>query len=169
MADSVIKEYVAIHAKKLSEVQNELACKREALAILATLGTTKQWIGENFSLGDVSRFSDQDVEKYFVRYQSVLGKRVTGDLADAIIDVGVKATSYVLPIDAADETTKDLKKNDLVMRELSTFTGYLALNAGRLVALAAELFFLAKHVDIEKTKGMLNRNSTTCRTSVVSS
>ena len=29
------------------------------------------------------------------------------------------------------------------MRELSTFTGYLALNAGRLVALAAALFILA--------------------------
>ena len=37
-------------------------------------------------------------------------------------------------------------------RELSTFTGYLALNAGRLVALAAVLFILAKHVDIDKSK-----------------
>ena len=69
MADSVIKEYVDIHAnKKPSEVQNELASKREALAILATLGTTKEWIGENFSLGGVNKLSDQDVEKYFVRY-----------------------------------------------------------------------------------------------------
>ena len=64
MVDSVIKEYVAIHSdEKPSEVQNELESKREALAILATLGTTKGWIGENFSLGDVSRLSDQDVEK----------------------------------------------------------------------------------------------------------
>ena len=38
------------------------------------------------------------------------------------------------------------------MRELSTFTGYLALKAGRLVALAAALFIVAKHVDIEKPK-----------------
>ena len=87
-----------------------------------------------------------------MRYQAVLGKRVTGDLTDTIIDVGVKATSYVLPIEDVDETTKDIKKNDLVMRELSTFTDYLALNARRLVALAAALFILAKHVDIEKPK-----------------
>ena len=38
------------------------------------------------------------------------------------------------------------------MRELSTFTGYLGLNAGRLVALATALFILAKHVDIKKAK-----------------
>ena len=45
MADSVIKEYVAIHSdKKPSEDINELASKRETLAILAMLGTTKEWI-----------------------------------------------------------------------------------------------------------------------------
>ena len=77
-----------------------------------------------------------------MRYQAVLGKRVTGDLTDTIIDVGVKATSFLLTLDDVDETTKDIKKNDLVMRELSTFTGYLALNAGRIVALAAALFIL---------------------------
>ena len=38
------------------------------------------------------------------------------------------------------------------MCELSTFTGYLASKAGRLVPLAAALFILAKHVDIEKPK-----------------
>ena len=64
MADSVIKEYVAIHSdKKPSEDINELASKRETLAILAMLGNTKEWIGENFSSGDVSRLSDQDAEK----------------------------------------------------------------------------------------------------------
>ena len=84
------------------------------------------------------------------RYQSVLGKSVTGDLTDTIIDVGVKATSYVLPIDDVDETSKDLKKNDLVTHELSTFAGYIALNGGRLVALTAALFIVAKYVKLGK-------------------
>ena len=153
MANSVDEDYVTPHSEdKKAPEPSKIEAKSESLAILATLGTTKDWIGENFSLGDVTRLSDKDVEKYFLRYQVVLGKRVTGDLTDIIIDVCPKVASYVLPINDVNETTKDLKKNDLVVRELSTFTGYLALNAGRLVALAAALFILAKHVSLEKPK-----------------
>ena len=73
MADSLIKEHVTPHSedKKVSE-PSDIEEKRESLAILATVGTTKEWIGENFFLEDVSRLSDKDVEKYFLRYQSVL-------------------------------------------------------------------------------------------------
>ena len=146
MLDSVIYDYVNEPPKEVPDIE----AKRESLAYLATLGTTKDWIGENFSLGDVKRLSDKNVEKYFLRYQAVLGKRATGNLTDAIIDVGAQAAAYVLPIDDVDEAAKDLKKNDLVTRELSGFAGYLALNAGRLVAIAIRFFRLAKHISLGK-------------------
>ena len=34
------------------------------------------------------------------------------------------------------------------MRELSTFVGYLALNGGRLLALASAILIIAKHVKL---------------------
>ena len=119
MANSVIEDYVTPYSENKkppppSEDDDDIEAKREALAILATLGTSKELIGVDLSLGDVERLSVKDVVKYFLRYQSVLGKRVTDDLTDTIIDSGVKATSYVLPITNVDETAKDLKKNDLV-------------------------------------------------------
>ena len=73
-------------------------------------------------------------------------KKVTGDLTDTVIEVGSKATSYILPIDDVDDLSNELKNNDVVTRNLSTFAGYLALNGGRFVALATALFIIAKHV-----------------------
>ena len=100
------------------------------------------------TLGDVKRLSVKDVEKYYIRYQAVLGEKVTGGLTDTAIEVNSKATSYVLPIDDPDDLSKDLKNDDLVMRELRTFVGYLALNGGRFVALASALFVVAKHIKL---------------------
>ena len=100
------------------------------------------------SLGDVKKMSQKDVEKYYVRYQAVLGKHVTGELTESVIDVTSKATSYVLTIDDTDELSKELHNNDAVMRELSALVGYLALNGGRFVALAIAIFIIAKHVKL---------------------
>ena len=90
--------------------------------------------------------SQKDVEKYFVRYQAVLGQRTTGGLAETAIEATTKAVSYVLPIDDTNEVSKELHNNDVVMREMSTLVGYLALNGGRFVALATAIFIIAKHV-----------------------
>ena len=70
MADSVIQDYVKPNSEEPSD---DLETKREALAIIATLGTTKEWICEKLSLENVKRLPDKDVEKYYLRYQSVLG------------------------------------------------------------------------------------------------
>ena len=90
--------------------------------------------------------SQKDVEKYFVRYQAVLAQRTTSGLAETVIEATTKATSYVLPIDDTNEVSKELHNNDVVMRELKTLVGYLAVHGGRFVALATAIFIIAKHV-----------------------
>ena len=55
-------------------------CKRESLAILATIGNTKEFLGVNMSLGDFHKLLENDVEKYYVRYQAVLGQQLTDRL-----------------------------------------------------------------------------------------
>ena len=56
--------------EKLSETEID----RESLAILASLGSTKEYLGEELSLGDIKKLKEADVLKYYNRYQSVLGK-----------------------------------------------------------------------------------------------
>ena len=84
MANKVIEDYVApvLKDKKAPTslppvlpappvppvpTNNEIATKRESLAILATIGNTKEFIGVNMSLGDVHKLSENDVEKYYVK------------------------------------------------------------------------------------------------------
>ena len=57
-----------------------------------------------------------------------------------------KVSSIKIIIDDTNEVSKQLHNNEVVMRELSTIVGYLALNGGRFVALATVIFIIAKHV-----------------------
>ena len=40
--------------------------KRESLSILASLGTTKEFLGVEMSLCDIKKLSTKDVEKYYL-------------------------------------------------------------------------------------------------------
>ena len=128
----------------------EVEIKQESLAILASLGTTKEYLGVDMSLGDVKKLSVKDIEKYYNRYQAVLGKKISGGLVDSSLQLVSKVISYVVPVDDIEALCLDLKNDDLVNRELTNIVGLLALKAGRLTALASGLFQVVKHVKIGK-------------------
>ena len=138
--------------------EDDLEVKRESLAILASLGTTEEFIGKAMSLGDVKRLSPKQVEKYFNRYKTVMGKKVTGGLVESAISAASVLISYVIPVDDVEALNEDLKNDDLVRRELSNFAGLLVLKGGRLVALASGLFKVAKHVKLRPTEEMVKEN-----------
>ena len=121
--------------------------KRESLAILASLGTSKDYLGVQMSLGDVKKLSKKDVVKHYYRYQSKLGKQVTGGLVENVIKLASKLVSNVIPINDGDALSDDLLKDELVKRELTTAAGYLVLKGGRFVALASALFHVVSHVN----------------------
>ena len=121
--------------------------KRESLAILASLGTAKDYLGVQMSLGDVKKLSPKDVEKYYYRYQSILGKQVTGGLVENVIKLASKVISNVIPIDNNETLSSDLLQDELVRRELTNAAGYLVLKGGRFVALASALFHVVSHVN----------------------
>lgn len=64
---SDIKDYLEDEPLESRQVErDEDVCeeRRESLAILASLGETKTYLGENMSLGDVKKLSSKDVDKY---------------------------------------------------------------------------------------------------------
>ena len=105
-------------------------------------------VGVQMSLGDVKRLSPKDVEKYFYRYQNIVGKQVTGGLVENAIKLASRLVSVVIPIDDGDALSNDLLQDELVKRELSTAAGYLVLKGGRFVALASALFHIVKHINL---------------------
>ena len=131
---------------------DDLESKRESLSILASLGTTKEFLGVEMSLGDIKKLSTKDVEKYYLRYQTILGKQLSSSLVDSAVLAASKAVSMVVSIDDTEQLYQDLKSDEIIKRELSSFAGLLILKGGRLVALASAFFQVAKHINIGKSQ-----------------
>ena len=139
-------------------LDEKIEAERESLAILASLGTTKEFLGVEMTLGDIAKLSPKDVMKYFTRYQVTMGKQVTGGLVDSALQATSKVISYALPIDDSDALGKDLKSDELVRRELSNLVGLLVLRGGRFVALASGLIQVAKHIKLGDKQEIFSKN-----------
>ena len=137
---------------KTPDDDEDLDTQRESLAILASLGSTEEYLGKAMSLGDIKRLTPKHVEKYFNRYKTVMGKKVSTGLVESAISAASVLISYVIPLDDVEVLNEDLKNDDLVKRELSNFAGMLVLKGGRLVALASGLFKVAKHVKLRPSE-----------------
>ena len=120
--------------------------QKESLVILASLGTTKEYLGVEMSLEKIHKLPDKEVEKYFNRYQKVAGQKMANGLVDSAISTATKVISCFLPIDDTEELCYDLQNDELVKRELSNIAGLLVVRGGRLVALGSALFQVARHI-----------------------
>ena len=123
--------------------------QKESLVILASLGTTKEYLGVEMSLEKIHKLPDKEVEKYFNRYQIVAGQKMANGLVDSAIGTATKVICF-LPIDDTEELCYDLQNDELVKRELSNIAGLLVVRGGRLVALGSALFQVARHIKFNR-------------------
>ena len=120
--------------------------QKESLVILASLGTTKEYLGVEMSLEKIHKLPDKEVEKFFNRYQKVAGQKMANGLVDSAISTATKVISCFLPIDDTEDLCYDLQNDELVKRELSNIAGLLVVRGGRLVALGSALFQVVRHI-----------------------
>ena len=120
-----------LETKENVQAPDDLESKRESLSILASLGTTKEFLGVEMSLVDVKKLSTKDVEKYYLRYQTILGKQLSSSLVDSAVLAAAKAVSMVVTIDDTEQLYQDLTSDEIIKRELSSFAGLLILKGGR--------------------------------------
>ena len=156
--EDYIEDIPEVKEDKTSNEDDDIEKERESLAILASLGTTEEFLGKAMSLGDIKRLSPKQVKKYFNRYKTVMGKRVSTGLVESAISAASVLISYVIPVDDVEALNEDLKNDDLVKRELSNFAGMLVLKGGRLVALASGIFKVAKHVKLRQSEENYKKN-----------
>ena len=155
--EDYIEDIPEVKDDKTPDEEDDLETQRESLAILASLGSTEEFLGKAMSLGDIKRLSPKQVEKYFNRYKTVMGKKVSTGLVESAISAASVLISYIIPVEV-EALNEDLKNDDLVKRELSNFAGLLVLKGGRLVALASGLFKVAKHVKLRPSEENSNKN-----------
>ena len=124
--------------------------QKESLVILASLGTTKEYLGVEMSLEKIHKLPDKEVEKFFNKYQKVAGQKMANGLVDSAISTATKVISCFLPIDDTEELCYDLQNDELVKCELSNIAGLLVVRGGRLVALGSALFQVVRHIKFNR-------------------
>ena len=143
--------------------------QKESLVILASLGTTKEYLGVEMSLEKIHKLPDKEVEKFFNRYQKVAGQKMANGLVDSAISTATKVISCFLPIDDTEELCYDLQNDELVKRELSNIAGLLVVRGGRLVALGSALFQVVRHIkfnrESESDRDAVGLSPESCETS----
>ena len=139
-----------LETKENVQAPDDLESKRKSLSILASLGTTKEFLSVEMSLGDIKKLQNKDVAKYYLRYQTMLGKQLSSSLMDSAVLAASRTASMVVSIDDTEQLYQDLKSDEIIKRELSSFAGLLILKGGRLVALVSAFFQVAKHINIGK-------------------
>ena len=138
--------------QKFSISAGDVDYQKESLVILASLGTTKEYLGVEMSLEKIHKLPDKEVEKFFNRYQKVAGQKMANGLVDSAISTATKVISCFLPIDDTEELCYDLQNDELVKRELSNIAGLLVVRGGRLVALGSALFQVVRHIKFNRKK-----------------
>ena len=136
--------------QKFSISAGDVEYQKESLVILASLGTTKEYLGVEMSLEKIHKLPDKEVEKYFNRYQKVAGQKMANGLVDSAISTATKVISCFLPIDDTEELCYDLQNDELVKRELYNIAGLLVVRDGRLVALGSALFQVVRHIKFNR-------------------
>ena len=132
--------------QKFSISAGDVEYQKESLVILASLGTTKEYLGVEMSLEKIHKLPDKEVEKFFNRYQKVARQKMANGLVDSAISTATKVISCFLPIDDTEELCYDLQNDELVKRELFNIAGLLVVRGGRLVALGSALFQVVRHI-----------------------
>ena len=136
--------------QKFSISAGDVEYQKESLVILASLGTTKEYLGVEMSLEKIHKLPDKEVEKFFNRYQKVAGQKMANGLVDSAISTATKVISCFLPIDDTEELCYDLQNDELVKRELSNIAGLLVVRGGRLVALGSAFFQVVRHIKFNR-------------------
>ena len=144
--------------QKFSISAGDIDYQKESLVILASLGTTKEYLGVEMSLEKIHKLPDKEVEKFFNRYQKVAGQKMANGLVDSAISTATKVISCFLPIDDTEELCYDLQNDELVKRELSNIAGLLVVRGGRLVALGSALFQVVRHIKFNTESENENEN-----------
>ncbi|KAK3743010.1 hypothetical protein QZH41_007227 [Actinostola sp. cb2023] len=114
----------------------------------------KEYLGKRFSLGDVEKFSEAEVQRLHTRYEAVLMQKLHKTAVGGVLRVVVKALGLVLPYigmclrDEA-ELAEALQNDDLVTTELSVASMNYIVNTrlSPFIALASAALTTGTHVE----------------------
>ena len=125
----------------------DIPALREKLAILVSTGKCKEAIGVALTHEQVRRLEEKDVMRHYKRYEAYVGAKTNETMIDSFLSVSVKALGAVVKIKDPVALHNELKNDFVIIKELSAFSGAIALGCGRLLAVANAIVITLKHID----------------------
>ena len=118
---------------------------RERLAVLVASGKEKKMIG--VSEDQVKKLTEQDVEKYFERYEALLSSKTCDAIVDTFLQLSFKALAHFLPI-GKRKLLKDLNDKFMATRELGILASGLSLRYGEYMAITSVALLTVKNIEV---------------------
>lgn len=106
----------------------------------------KEVLGSQLSHEQVKGLTDDEVEKFYKRYEAYIGSKTTETLLQRIFMLASKAIGMVVKVDDLEALQKDFVINST----FSSVAGNMALRSGRLLAFGNAALITAKHINFEK-------------------
>ena len=123
---------------------------REQLNVLVSSGRTREMVGKDLTHEEVKKITEAEVKKYYKRYEAALANKTTDAVAQSAMGLASKLLGFALPIDDISALQRDLQEDYLISQELKITCGWLSLKCGKLMALAAGVLHVAKHIDLKE-------------------
>ena len=115
--------------------------------ILVSTGKCKEAISVNLTHEQVRRLEEKDVMKYSKRYETYVGAKTNETMINSFLSFSVKTLGAVVRIKDPEALHNELKNDYVITKELSAFSGAIALGYGRLLAIANVIVITVKHID----------------------
>jgi len=134
-----------INAPVISPTVN-IPALREQLAILVSTDRCKEAIGTNLTQDQVRLLDEKDIIKYNKRYETYVGSKTNDSITNNFLSLAIKGAGTIVEFDDAEALKNELKSDFIINKELSKFSGGLALKFGSALAIVNAVAIIAKHV-----------------------
>ena len=131
---------------KINELEdNDIRDKKERLVTCILSGTSKMYLGKEYTEEQINKMDCNDVNMLLNRYESVLSAQMTKLLGKSIINLYSNLACSVLGVGNQQELSTDLESDPFLNTALQRFTCDLYYRFGALLAPVSVRIITGKH------------------------
>ena len=122
--------------------------KKDRLSAIIVSGKSKAFLGHLYSTADIEAMTKEDLDSLYMRYENVLGAKMTNNLGKTIISLYSKAANRLFPIDSTESLTYDLESNPVISSAVGSLSCWLFFNFGNYLAPLMTGLITSDHINL---------------------
>ena len=131
---------------KMNELEdNDVRDKRERLVACVLSGSSKMYLGKEYTEDQINKMDCNDVNTLLNRYESVLSAQMTKSLGKSVINLYSNIACSVLGVGNQDALSEDLESDPFLSSAMQRFTCDLYYRFGALLAPVSVGIITGKH------------------------